>query len=94
MWSFLEAVSVRDLGVAVLLFVVLLQAFWILILFRKASCLTVLLVRANERVISESNATSKVHLQSYVAAARPLLSDLAHEHVEDWELTFDEGDDT
>jgi hypothetical protein len=92
-WQFLEAVAARDLGVGVLLCTVLLQAFWILHLYRRTSCLLELLIRSNERVISASNETSKLHLQSYAAGARPLLSDLAHEHVEDWELTFSEETD-
>jgi hypothetical protein len=52
------------------------------------------LERANERIISTNNETSRIHLHAYVAGVRPLLSDLAHERVEDWELTFDEGGDT
>jgi hypothetical protein len=84
----------RDFLVGLLLFVSGGQALWILALLRRTSCLLELLMRANERVISSNNETSRIHLQNYVAGARPLLSDLAHEHVEDWELTFEEEDDT
>ena len=94
MWQFLQSVTERDLGAGLLLCVVGLQALWILALLRRTNCLLELLMRANERVISSNNETSRIHLHAYVAGARPLLSDLAHEHVSDWELTFDEGDET
>jgi hypothetical protein len=93
-WQFLLAISERDLVIGALLCVNALQAFLMLGLFRRSNCTAELLERANERIISTNNETSRIHLHAYVAGVRPLLSDLAHERVDDWELTFDEGGDT
>ena len=77
MWQLLQSITERDLTAGLLACVIVLQACWILALYRRTSYLLELMARERAWNIESNNQTARLLLRAFARGLGPRLSDLA-----------------